>query len=344
MAELTNPHDRFFKEAMSWPEATRDFLQYYLPPAVSELLDVSSAEWVKDSFVDAELHEHFSDLLSKVDLRGGGEAYVYVLFEHKSHPEPLIAFQLLRYMVRVWEYTLRQGERLCPILPVVVYHGQARWGAPPTLQAVLDVPEAMRAYVPDYRYVLCDLSRYRDADLQGAVGSQAVFLVLKHIFSGDLRERLPEMARLWEELAQQVTGLERLNTILRYLATATDRVTEADLRQAVEAVFPEVGGGMMSTIAEKWVEQGMEKGLQQGVQQGLQQSLQQGVQQGLQQGMRQGLLAGIKLGLKRRFGGEALRLLPEIYKIEDVDVLEAVQEGIDAVTTLDELRRIYQPA
>ena len=80
----------------------------------------------------------------------------------------------------------------------------------------------------------------------------------------------------------------------------------------------------MSTIADKWIEQGM--------------------QQGIQQGMRQGLSAGIKLGLKLRFGGEALRLLPEIYKIEDVDVLQAVQDGIDTVTTLDELRRIYQPA
>ena len=106
MAELTNPHDRFFKDAMSWPDVTRDFLQYYLPPAVAELLDVSSAELVKDSFVDAELHEHFSDLLCQVSLRAEGGAYVYVLFEHKSYPEPLIAFQLLRYMVQVWRNVL----------------------------------------------------------------------------------------------------------------------------------------------------------------------------------------------------------------------------------------------
>ena len=324
MTELTNPHDRFFKEALSRPEATRDFLQYYLPPAIAELLDVSSAELVKDSFVDSELHEHFSDLLCEVSLRGGGGAYVVVLFEHKSYPEPLIALQLLRYMVQVWDYSLRQQAKLWPILPVVVYHGQATWRVPLNLQAVLEVPEALRAFVPEYRYWLCDLSRYDDADLKGAVDLRVMLLALKHIFSADLRERLPEMAELWQDLAKQRTGLEYLETIWRYLATATDRVTEADLRQAVEAAFPQVGGGIMSTIADKWIEQGM--------------------QQGIQQGMRQGLSAGIKLGLKLRFGGEALRLLPEIYKIEDVDVLQAVQDGIDTVTTLDELRRIYQPA
>ena len=44
---------------------------------------MSFAELVKDSFVDAELHEHFSDLLCEVSLRAGGGAYVYVLFEHE---------------------------------------------------------------------------------------------------------------------------------------------------------------------------------------------------------------------------------------------------------------------
>jgi len=76
---------------------------------------------------------------------------------------------------------------------------------------------------------------------------------------------------------------------------------------------------------------------------GFRQGMQQGIQQGMQQGIRQGLLSGIKVGLKLRFGAEGLRLLPEIYKIEDVDVLRAVQEGFETVGTLDELRRIYQP-
>ena len=39
MAELTNPHDRFFKDALSRPAARRDFLQYYLLPAIAECLD-----------------------------------------------------------------------------------------------------------------------------------------------------------------------------------------------------------------------------------------------------------------------------------------------------------------
>lgn len=36
--------------------------------------------------------------------------------------------------------------------------------------------------------------------------------------------------------------------------------------------------------------------------------------------------------------------MPEIYKIENVDVLRAVHNGIRTVTTLDALRRIYRRA
>ena len=117
MPELTNPHDRYFKQALSRPDVARDFLEHYLPPDVAAVLDVSAPELVKDSFVDQEMQEHLADLLYQVSLRTGEDAYVYVLFEHKSYPDPQIAFQLLRYMVRVWEYGLRQWGRLWPIMP-----------------------------------------------------------------------------------------------------------------------------------------------------------------------------------------------------------------------------------
>ncbi len=39
MAELTNPHDKFFKEALTQPEAARTFLRDYLPAEVVAQLD-----------------------------------------------------------------------------------------------------------------------------------------------------------------------------------------------------------------------------------------------------------------------------------------------------------------
>ncbi|NCQ33037.1 MAG: Rpn family recombination-promoting nuclease/putative transposase, partial [Armatimonadetes bacterium] len=66
---LANPHDRFFKQAFGQPEAARDFLLHYLPAAVVAALDVERPEPVPATFVDAELREHFADLVYRVRRR-----------------------------------------------------------------------------------------------------------------------------------------------------------------------------------------------------------------------------------------------------------------------------------
>jgi hypothetical protein len=93
---------------------------------------------------------------------------------------------------------------------------------------------------------------------------------------------------------------------------------------------------------QQGIQQGMQQGIQQGMQQGIQQGMQQGIQQGMQQGIQQERLSGIELGLELKFGVEGLRLLPEISKIEDADVLRAIRAGLKVINTPAELRRIYR--
>jgi len=45
-----------------------------------------------------KLSQNFSDMLYRVDIRGK-PSFVYLLFEHKSYMDRMIAFQFLRNMV-----------------------------------------------------------------------------------------------------------------------------------------------------------------------------------------------------------------------------------------------------
>jgi hypothetical protein len=92
-------------------------------------------------------------------------------------------------------------------------------------------------------------------------------LLLKHIFDERLAERLPGILILLQQLTRQKTGLEFLETLLRYVSVATDKVSNTQLIYAVEAVFTDVGDEMMPTIASKWIEQGLEQGLEQATRQ-----------------------------------------------------------------------------
>ncbi len=164
---------------------------------------LDTLEVVKDTFIDGELSEYYSDLLYKVELIGGEPAYVYVLFDHKSYYDPLVGFQLLRYMVRIWERSLRKREaRALPvIIPVVIYHGRGRWKARSSFDELFEAGDEFRDVVPFFRYQLCDLRRYSDDDIKGVVLSKVAFLALKHVFSDDLSERLPGILSLLGELS-----------------------------------------------------------------------------------------------------------------------------------------------
>ncbi len=132
MTEPSNSNNGFSNGVFLWPEMAQDFLCRYLPEEVASLL-APTVPWLrKESFVDEVLQEYFSDLLYEVQLHDGRDAYIYILMEHKSCSEPLIARGLLRCLVRIWEYDLQQAapSHLVPILPVVVRGGRAAWQTP----------------------------------------------------------------------------------------------------------------------------------------------------------------------------------------------------------------------
>ncbi|HRJ41901.1 MAG TPA: Rpn family recombination-promoting nuclease/putative transposase, partial [Caldilineaceae bacterium] len=109
---ISNPHDRYFREIFSDPVVAQDLLRNYLPPAAVAGLDLTTLALQQESFIDEELRQHFTDLLYAVQQQGGAPAHVYILFEHKSYADRLTSFQLLRYLVRIWERMLRQSEPL----------------------------------------------------------------------------------------------------------------------------------------------------------------------------------------------------------------------------------------
>ena len=124
---LPTPHNNLFHYSFSQLPTVRSLIETRFAPDVIKELDLDTLSLEKDSFIDPQLRESYSDLLYSVQLKNQQmavvQALVYFLFEHKSEAEPLTAFQMLRYIVRIWEQRLRNDLPLCPIIPLVVYQG-----------------------------------------------------------------------------------------------------------------------------------------------------------------------------------------------------------------------------
>ena len=82
--------------------------------------------------------------------------YFYLLFEHKSKLYPNISLQLLGYMLSIWQSVAKSTPGKLPvIIPLLIYHGRDQWNVGLKLSDL-----------PDYEYLLCDLSQYSADDLK----------------------------------------------------------------------------------------------------------------------------------------------------------------------------------
>ena len=270
MSDIANPHDRLFKEVLGHVSAAQDVARNYLPQTIVQRLNLDSMELVKDSWVDPEVREHFADVLYKLQWlspESPGEVYLYILFEHKSQPDEDTALQLLRYMIQQWQ-THRETESLpLPfIIPLVMYHGEARWRYPQTFEGMFGkIPDDMLPYVPQFTYELLDLSLHSSREIVGSPLVRSVFSLMHLIFAPNLNDRMLEILQtLATGTASEVKFLE---TMLRY-AVGAGSIGESELAAAVAGSFPQQVSTLMPTLAETWMERGMQKGIEVGKQEG----------------------------------------------------------------------------
>ncbi|CAN2044882.1 hypothetical protein GMMP1_1490001 [Candidatus Magnetomoraceae bacterium gMMP-1] len=246
-------------------------------------------------------------MIFKLRFKDDGEpVYIYALIEHKSYPEPMVGFQLLVYMVRIWEGVViehikkqeeakkkrEQGfevqtvpalKKLPAIIPIVLYHGKVKWNVGLNFKSLIDIRPGLEIFRPDFKYILYDLSEYDDDEIKGAVILQVGLLIFKYIFKNELPDRLPEILSLLKNLADKETSLEYLKTIAIYLIKGTDKLSEEDFGRAMESAFNDMhgGGDIMPTLAEKWFKQGQEIGEERGEERGIIETAKKMLKEGL---------------------------------------------------------------
>lgn len=269
-----NPHDALFKKVFSEPANAEGELRYVLPRQLAEALDFSTLRLAPASFVDEALRERHSDLLYEVELRGH-PAFVHVLFEHKSQPERFVALTLLDYMVRIWQAwrVAHPDARALPaIVPVVIYHGEARWSVsrrfhdlvhglaemPPELRSTL------RELVPGFRYALDRVSEQSDEALRSRAMTEMARLALllfKHArTTEDLAARFETWLRAWWRIWDADTGTRAIEVFCKYIYLVSPHAAPEAIVEVVGRVAGEQAKEVAMTGAEILMQRGEARG------------------------------------------------------------------------------------
>jgi predicted transposase/invertase (TIGR01784 family) len=316
MSIIKKPHDKFFKETLSDIETTRDFMKNYFPTEILEIIDLENLSFEKDSFIEKELEELFSDMLFKTQIHGK-EGYIYFLFEHKSYLSNKTGLQLLKYMIKIWEQKVNKENagKLPIIIPIVIYHGESKWDIARNMSSMIEgiesLPEGVKKYIPSYEYILYDLSPYGDEEIKGNAKLRIFLEILKAIFYkefDDFIEVLEKSIITLEELEQQEKGIDYFETFIRYIMNARKDITITDVYDVVKSISLERSEEIM-TIAEQLIKEGMEKGIQEG--------MQKGMEKGILEGKRKTAKNFLRLGLSVQQVAEAAELpIEDVFRLK----------------------------
>jgi hypothetical protein len=272
-------HDALVKAVFSDPEHAAGELRHILPPALSARIDWSTLSLRSGSFVDEALRGRHTDILFSARC-GPDMLLVYLLFEHQSTDEPLMAFRLLRYMVRIWEDHLRKtpsATRLPAIIPLVLHHSDRGWASSTAFEALIDLDDDTRlliaAYLPRLQFLLDDISDQGDEALHEramtALARLALFC-LRH--AREPRELVQQLAR-WLDLVREVRGAPggraALERIWRYIFVATNPDDPKALVDRLIAVVGKESEEEVMTVADWLRSEGRKEGLEEGQRQSL---------------------------------------------------------------------------
>ena len=337
--EVINPHDKLFRETYGDKENARSLLTNCLPSQVLELVDLSTLEISKDSFIGKELADYYSDILYRVMLKDGSAGSIYLLFEHKSYHDKYVHLQLLEYMVKIWRLHIKQNKhkekyvKLPIVIPLLICHARKEWPEDTVrLTSLLSGPvDDLAGYIPDFGFELYDLHRFSDDQIKGTIMSRVMLLLFKYIFKPELQHKLPEIFSLLRTLVEKETGLQYLETIIRYLASVLDE-EELSLQQikemAEQAISKETGGYIM-TLAEKLRKEGEKRGKIEG--------LIEGEKRGEKKGKLEGFREAIELGITLKFPGDINAVMAKVNKIDDLETLVKITKAIKTAKDCSEI-------
>jgi hypothetical protein len=154
-------HDHSYKQLFSHREMVRDLLTGFVREEWVRQADLSSLETVKGSFVTDDFREREDDIVWRVRW-GESWLYVYLLIEFQSRIDRFMAVRIANYVSLLYQDLIAQKQytpagRLPPVLPIVLYNGELRWGAACELAELIEsVPGGLETYRPRLRYLLLD--------------------------------------------------------------------------------------------------------------------------------------------------------------------------------------------
>lgn len=268
-----NPHDRFFRSVFAQRELMEEYVRNFLPKKLAERFHLNSLVQQTESYLDKNLRQYFSDVIYTVDY-GESEVTIALLLEHKSYFPQYPWLQLLQYLVNAFEAQKEQdgfSGQFRPVIPIVIYHGEENWKIRPASSYFEGMDELLKPFVPEFEYLLNDLSDHSEEELLGMEGSwvKRAFLALK---ASKRKPTIEGVSVIFRGLTEQEVNELFSNYIHRiFVYLLQSQISKDIIMRAIDRVDSPAKEQVLTAydqILLKGKEEGIKVGLEQGLEKG----------------------------------------------------------------------------
>jgi hypothetical protein len=222
----------------------------------AEVLDLINFDGMKPagkSFVARDYRHIEADMVltappRRKGRRRGQDILIYILIEHQSEPDELMAFRVLEYVVQIYRAQIREqargrsslrGVRLRPVFPVVFYTGTRSWDAPGNLADLIEMGAHFADRTPALKPLFINLAGLepRRLETEGGFFGQVLRPVRQRRarpepFQALLAEVVERLEAVPE--AQRVRWLDLLSYIDAFVYHERERTEHPQLYEVVE--------------------------------------------------------------------------------------------------------------
>ena len=258
-------HDSGRKDIFGHKQVVADFLRGYVHQPWVQSVDFDSLERVNSSYVHEADQQRIGDVVWRLKLKdGGGWVYTYLLLELQSKVDRHMALRMMVYVGLLYQDLIKQKQfgpdgLLPAIFPAVIYNGKRPWNAPLQLsELITQVPEQLRALVPNMSYYLLDEGRVQPLAPNNILS--AIIEMERAPDAKQLSAALERARKLLDASGNQSLGRTLLawlkRVVLRFMAPGL-KLDQLNYLEELQTMLAE--NVIMWT--QKWKQEGLQEGL-----------------------------------------------------------------------------------
>ena len=269
-------HDKLFKQLFSEKPEVEEFITHVLPMEIIKDLDITTLKKDDAAYIDENLKENFADVVYSCTYGGKLQLKFVLLFEHKSeyieYPQP----QLNTYILRIWAASLAETNKRAFVLPIIFYHGNVKWVKKKFSDYFAGINESMKKYIPDFDYVLVDISELTDEKIEEYFKLQTLrisIFLMKYIFKvEELKQKISRILSTLPQLVETERGKDFFITLYYYLSNLLNEKDMELVKEEINVIRPqgyELLEFFRNQLGNEYFEKGIERGFEKGIEKGI---------------------------------------------------------------------------